>query len=266
MPLAIERLARVNRARWIGLKTLVSRECGVIVQFWGVTLAPPAITTVLYFTILGEIIGKRIGLLDGVGYLQYLAPGLIVLWVIPYSYGHTAAGFVGAQFFRFIEELLVSPLPNWVVVLGYVAGGMIRGVLVGAVAAVSALFFAHVHVHSAFLSITVLLLAALVSALGGFITAMFAKSFEQVNAIQDFILTPLMYVGGVFNSLAMLPDWAQKLSLVNPLFYVVNGFRYGVLGVSDVPVGAALSIMSGFAIALFLVALKLMAHGSGARD
>jgi len=228
-----------------------------------VTLAPPAITTVLYFTIFGEIIGRRVGSVDGFDYIQYMAPGLVVLWVIPYSYGHTAAALLGARFFRFIEEVLVSPLPDWVVMTGYVIGGMIRGCLVGIAAVATTLLFTRLHVHSVFLSVAALLLAALVSALGGFITAMFAKSFDQVATIQTLILTPLMYIGGVFNSVSTLPNWAQKLSLANPMFYIVNAFRYGVLGVSDVPIGTAFSIMVASGFVLFLAAMKLMALGSG---
>lgn len=251
---------------WIGLRTLIFRECGVIFRFWSVTLAPPAITTVLYFAVFGEIIGKRIGSLDGVDYIQYIAPGLVILWVIPYSYGHTAAGFFGARFFKFIEEVLVSPLPDWAVMMGYVIGGMIRGLLVGMSAVFTMLLFTRLHVHSIFVSVAVLLLAALVSALGGFITAMLAKSFDQVATIQALVLAPLMYIGGVFNSVSTLPNWAQNLSFANPMFYIVNAFRYGVLGVSDVPLGIAFSIIIASVLVLFLTAMKLMALGSGIRD
>ena len=251
---------------WIGLKTIVFRECGVIARYWGITLAPPVITTILYFTIFGELFGKRIGSFDGIDYIRYMAPGLIVLWVIPYSFGHTASGFVGARLFKFIEELLVSPLPGWVVMTGYVLGGMARGFLVGVAVALTTLFFTHLDVHSVTASVVALLLAALVSALGGFITAMFAKSFEHVATIQILILTPLTYIGGVFTSVSMLPKWAQDLSLANPMFYMVNTFRYGILGVSDVPVGVAFSVVCAFGTVLFLTSAKLMARGTGFRD
>jgi ABC-2 type transport system permease protein len=236
------------------------------VRYWSFTLAPPVITTILYFTIFGEIMGERIGSLDGVDYIQYIAPGLILLWVIPYSFGHTAAGLVGARFFRYIEELLVSPLPDWVIMTGYVIGGMIRGLLVAMAVTLTALFFTHLNVQSVSVSAAALLLTALVSALGGFITAMLVKTFEQVTTIQLLILTPLTYVGGVFNSLATLPDWAQALSLVNPMFYLVNAFRNGFLGVSDVPVFTAFSIISAIGIVLLFTAMRLMARGSGFRD
>ena len=251
---------------WIGLKTIVRRECGVIVRYWGITLAPPVITTILYFIVFGEVFGKRIGSFDGIDYIRYIAPGLIVLWVIPYSFGHTASGFLGARFFKFIEELLVSPLPDWVVMTGYVLGGIARGFLVGTAVVLTTLFFTPLDVHSICVSVVALFLAALVSALGGFITGMLAKTFEHVITIQILILTPLTYIGGVFSSVSMLPKWAQDLSLANPMFYMVNTFRYGILGVSDVPVGVAFSVVCACGAVLFFAAAKLMARGTGFRD
>jgi len=251
---------------WIGLKTLVSRECGVIFRFWAVTLAPPVMTTFLYFTIFGEIIGKRIGSIRGVPYIQYLAPWLVVLWVVPYAYGHTAGGFLGSRFFRYIEEVLVTPMPGWIVVLGYVLGGVIRGVLVGTIALLVIVLFTHLDVHSVVISLAVICLAAMVSALAGFITALFASSFDQVTNIQALILTPLMYVGGVFNPVASLPVWMRELSLANPMFYIVNAFRYGVLGISEVSLGTALFIMCASGLALFAAAVVLISRGVGIRE
>jgi len=251
---------------WIALKTLVLRECRVILRFWSVTLAPPIITTILYFTIFGEIIGGRIGSVEGVDYIQYLAPGLVVLWVIPYAYGHTAAGFLGARHFRYVEELVVAPLPGWIGVLGYVLGGMIRGILVGMVALATAMLFTHIKVHSVFTSAAVVCVAALVSALSGFITALFASSFDQVTTIQTLILTPLMYVGGVFNPVATLPNWAQGLSLLNPMFYTVSALRYGFLGISDVNFAMALFTMCASGLTLFVAAVLLIARGVGIRE
>ncbi len=252
--------------RWIGLKTLLRRECAVIVRFWGVTLAPPAISTVLYFIVFGEIIGKRIGSIDGFDYIEFMAPGVIVLWVIPYSFGHTAGGLLGAKFFKYIEELLVSPLPHWVIMAGYVLGGLTRGMLVGMTAAVITLCFTQVHVHSVALGLTAVALAAAVAALAGLITALFAKSFDQLFMIQGLILTPLMYLGGVFNSLSTLPPWAQTLSRANPMFYMVNAFRYGLLGESDVPIGLSMSLLSAAGVVLLLGAWALLARGVGIRE
>jgi ABC-2 type transport system permease protein len=239
---------------WTGLKTLVLRECGVVFQFWSVTLAPPVVTTVLYFAIFGEIVG-----LD---YIRFLAPGLVVLWVIPYSYGHTAAGFLGARHFKYVEELLVSPLPDRIIVAGYVIGGMVRGLVVAIAVVMLALVFTEVTFHSALVSVAALVLAALVASAGGFITATMAKSFEQVTTIEIAILTPLTYLGGVFAPLSSLPEWAQKLSLANPMFYMVDAFRYGLLGVSEVPVGFALGVLSTFAGILVFVALRRMGRAS----
>ncbi len=173
-----------NRPRWIGFKTLVRRECTVMVRFWSVTLAPPAVMTVLYFAVFGRIMGQRIGGVSGIDYVHYLAPGLILLWVIPYSFGHTAAGLLGARSFKFIEELLVSPMPDWVVMIGYVVSGMIRGVLVGIIAGIATLLFVRLNIHSVFVGVLVLSLTAFVAALGGFITGLFAKSFDQVTLIR----------------------------------------------------------------------------------
>jgi ABC-2 type transport system permease protein len=246
------------RIRWIGLKTLVRREWGTIMRFWFATLAPPVITTVLYFTIFGEVIGTRVGSFDGFELVQYMAPGLIMLWVITHAYGHTAGGFLGALIFRFLEELLVAPLPRWIVMLGYVIAGVIRGVLVGAVVAITMLVFTHLHIHSLAASVAVLVLAALVSALGGFIAALLASDFDHVYGIQNLVLVPLLYIGGVFTPVATLPGWAQTLTLANPMFYIVNAFRYGVLGVSDVPIAIAVWMLSLAALGLACAAIILM--------
>lgn len=251
---------------WIGLNTIVRRECGVIVRFWTVTFAPPVMTTLLYFVVFGDVLGKRIGSFGGIDYIHYVAPGLIVLWVIPYAFAHTAGGFLGARIFKFLEEILVTPLPAWAVTLGYVAGGVLRGFVVGAAAAVTTLLFTHLHIRSVPVTIAAMSLAALVASLGGFIASLFAKTFEQVQMIQGSILTPLVFFGGVFNPISLLPGWAQTLSLANPMLYMVNAVRYGLLGVSDVPVGPALTMMAVAGCALFLVAVKLLAGGKSIRE
>ena len=251
---------------WIGLQTVIRRECAVIAEFWSVTLAPPIMSTLLYFAVFGDILGKRIGSFGGVDYLHYVAPGLIILWVIPCSFGHTASGFLGARFFKYLEEILVTSLPDWAVMAGYVVGGMLRGFVVGAAAAVTALFFVHIRVESLLVTVAALSLAALVSALAGFVTSLFAQSFEQVQAIQGLILTPLMFFGGVFSPLSVFPGWARKLALANPLLYMVSAVRYGLLGVADVPVGVTFAVMGAAAIALFLAGERLLARGKGLRD
>jgi ABC-2 type transport system permease protein len=198
--------------RWVGFSTIVIREFSRIIRIWGQTIVPPAITATLYFLIFGSLIGPRIGDMGGYTYMQYIAPGLIMMSVITNSYGNVVSSFFGAKFGRHIEELLVSPLPNWLIVLGYVAGGLMRGLLVGIVVTLVALLFTRLHVEHWFAVVGAVVLTALVFSLGGFVNAIFAKNFDQVTFIPTFILTPLTYLGGVFYSITMLPDWAQKLS------------------------------------------------------
>lgn len=252
--------------RWIGFKTIVIREYGRIIRIWGQTLVPSAVTATLYFVIFGSLIGRRVGQMGGFDYMQFIAPGLIMMSVITNSYANVVSSFFGAKFGKHVEELLVSPLPNWIIVSGYMAGGLVRGVLVGAVVTVVSLFFAHLSIHHVFVTFAAVLLTAIVFSLGGFINAVFAKNFDQVNWIPTFILTPLTYLGGVFYSVSLLPEWAQKLSLANPILHMVNAFRYGFLGVSDVSLVTAFTIMMLSAVVLFAVALFLMNRGTGMRD
>jgi ABC-2 type transport system permease protein len=256
----------VGYARWVGFRTILVREWGRIIRIWGQTIVPSAVTATLYFVIFGSLIGKRVGPMGGFDYMQYIAPGLIMMAVITNSYGNVVSSFFGAKFQRFLEEISVSPLPNWVVVAGYVGGGMLRGLLVGGVVTVVSLLFTRLQVHHAFAILAAVLLTSAIFALGGFINAVFAKSFDHVNWIPTFVLTPLTYFGGVFYSISLLPEWAQKVSVVNPVLHMVNAFRYGFLGTSDVNVGLAFGIMSLAAAALFWVAVELMNRGIGMRE
>jgi ABC-2 type transport system permease protein len=198
--------------------------------------------------------------------MQYIAPGLIMMSVITNSYGNVVSSFFGAKFGKHLEELLVSPLPSWVIVSGYISGGLVRGMMVGAVVTTVSLIFARMQVHHLGIVIAAVMLTSVIFALGGFINAVFARNFDQVNWIPTFILTPLTYFGGVFYSVSMLPPWAQTLSHFNPILHMVNAFRYGFLGVSDVSVTQAFVIMIVLAVALFTVALTLMQRGVGIRD
>jgi ABC-2 type transport system permease protein len=236
------------------------------VRIWGQTLVPSAVTAILYFVIFGSLIGRRIGPMGGVDYMQYIAPGLIMMSVITNSYGNVVSSFFGAKFGKHVEELLVSPLPNWIIVLGYATGGLVRGLMVGGVVTLVSLLFAHLPVHHVALVLAAVLLTSLIFSLGGFINAVFARNFDQVNWIPTFILTPLTYFGGVFYSVSMLPDWARALSHVNPILHMVNAFRYGFLGTSDVNVPVAFAIMVALVIALFVTALTLLERGVGIRD
>ncbi len=257
---------RLNVVRWIGFKTIVIREYGRIIRIWGQTIVPSVVTSVLYFAIFGSLIGRRVGVMGGFDYKQYIAPGLIMMSVITNSYGNVVASFFGAKFGKHVEELLVSPLPNWVIVAGYATGGMVRGVLVGLAVTAVSLVFTHLHVHHLALILSALLLTSLTFALAGFLNALFAKNFDQVNWIPAFVLTPLTYFGGVFYSVSLLPDWARALSYVNPILYMVNAFRFGFLGVSDVHVGVAFALMAGAAAVLFATAVMLMNRGTGIRE
>jgi ABC-2 type transport system permease protein len=252
--------------RWVGFKTIIIREYNRIIRIWGQTLVPSAVTASLYFVIFGSLIGKRVGPMDGFDYRQYIAPGLIMMSVITNSYSNVVSSFFGAKFGKHVEELLVSPLPNWLIVLGYAAGGMVRGLLVGAVVTIVSLIFTHLPVHHIGLIVFAVLLTSMVFALGGFINALLAKNFDQVNWIPTFILTPLTYFGGVFYSISLLPEWAQKLSYANPILHMVNAFRFGFLGTSDVNVWLALGIMILAAAILFSAAVVMMNRGQGIRD
>jgi ABC-2 type transport system permease protein len=252
--------------RWTGFRTIVIREFGRIVRIWGQTLVPPAITATLYFVIFGSLIGRRIGDMGGFSYIQYIAPGLIMLSVITNSYGNVVSSFFGAKFGRHIEELLVAPLPNWLIVLGYVAGGVLRGLLVGLVVMLIALFFTHLHVEHWLVVIGAVLLTATVFSLLGFINAVFAKNFDQITFVPTFILTPMTYLGGVFYSISMLPEWAQQASRANPILYMVNAFRYGFLGQSDVGLGVSFGIMVLALVVLFAACVWLMEKGTGTRE
>lgn len=256
----------LGRIRGIGFRTIIIREYGRIMRIWGQTLVPSAVTSTLYFVIFGSLIGRRVGAMDGFDYRAYLAPGLIMMSVITNSYGNVVSSFFGAKFGKHIEELLVSPLPNWVIVLGYVCGGLMRGIMVGIVVTVVALLFTRLHVHHIGIIVAAVVLTSAVFSLGGFINAVFAKNFDQVNWIPAFVLTPLTYFGGVFYSVDLLPEWARKVSMVNPILHMVNAFRYGFLGTSDVSVGGAFGIMMVCVAGLFTWAVLLLNRGTGTRD
>jgi ABC-2 type transport system permease protein len=252
--------------RWIGFKTIVIREYGRIIRIWGQTIVPSAVTATLYFVIFGSLIGRRVGAMGGFDYMQYIAPGVIMMAVIQNSYANVVSSFFGAKFGKHLEEMLVSPLPSWVIVSGYVAGGVVRGLLVGSGVTIVALLFTHLHVHHLLVILAAVLLTSITFSLGGFLNALYAKNFDQVNWIPTFILTPLTYFGGVFYSISVLPMWAQKISYVNPILHMVNAFRFGFLGTSDIDIWVAFTLMVAAAVALFTTAVLLMNRGSGIRE
>jgi ABC-2 type transport system permease protein len=251
---------------WIGFKTIIIREFSRIVRIWGQTIVPPAVTATLYFIIFGSLIGRRVGQVGGFDYMQFIAPGLIMMTVIQNSYGNVVSSFFGAKFGKHIEELLVSPLPNWLIVLGYTMGGVLRGVLVGSVVTLVSLFFTHLSLLHVFAIVSAVLLTSFVFALGGFINALFAKNFDQISWFPTFVLTPLTYLGGVFYSVTMLPGWAHLASNINPILYMVSAFRFGFLGTSDVDLRLAYGIMVSAALIMFSLAVALLNRGTGIRD
>jgi ABC-2 type transport system permease protein len=250
---------------WVGYKTIVRKEITRILRIWGQTIVPPAITMALYFIIFGELIGRRIGDMGGFSYMEYLVPGLVIMSVITNSYGNMVSSFFGAKFGKHIEELLISPLPNWVILLGYVTGALARGLMVGAVVLMISLLFTHLQVANVLVTISVLLLTAIVFALAGMINAIYARKFDDIAIIPTFVLTPLTYLGGVFYSISLLPPFWQKLSIANPILYMVNGFRYGILGVSDVSLLQSYAVIIGAGALLFCFCMWLLQRGTGLR-
>ena len=256
----------IARRNLVALGTVTRREVMRILRIWTQTLIPPAITMTLYFLIFGGLIGSRVGEMDGIKYMDFIVPGLVMMSVIQNSYGNISSSFFGAKFGRHIEELLVSPMPNWVILLGYVGGAVLRGVLVGAIVLCIAMFFTEVKVPHPLVMVSSVLLGAIIFSLAGFINAVFAKKFDDVAIVPTFILTPLTYLGGVFYSVKLLPDWAEAATHANPIFYMVNAFRYGLLGVSDVSMWTAYALMLGFVAVLGGLALWLLKRGTGMRS
>jgi ABC-2 type transport system permease protein len=250
----------------VALHTLVRKEMSRVTRIWVQTIVPPIITMSLYFLIFGNLIGRRIGQMDGFDYMQYIAPGLIMMSVIQNSYGNVVSSFFGAKFQRHLEEMLVSPMPTYAIILGHVAGGVLRGLIVGFIVTLIALFFTKLKVANALITLSVIILTAVVFALAGLINAILARKFDDISIIPSFVLAPLTYLGGVFYSITLLPEFAQKLSLLNPILYMVNAFRYGMLGVSDIDIGRAYAIIFVFIAVLFGASMILMKKGIGIRE
>ncbi|WP_432698248.1 ABC transporter permease [Marinobacterium sp. YM272] len=246
--------------------TIVVKEVRRFTRIWPQTLLPPAITMTLYFIIFGNLIGSRIGEMGGFDYMEYIVPGLIMMSVITNSYGNVVSSFFGTKFQHNIEELLVAPVPNWVILTGYVIGGMARGLAVGLIVTILSLFFTDLQIHHLGVTIGIVLLTSIVFALGGFINAVFATTFDDISIIPTFVLTPLTYLGGVFYSIELLPSFWQGVSQLNPILYMVNTFRYGILGVSDINVGFAFTMILVFIVVLAGFSLHLLNIGKGIRN
>jgi ABC-2 type transport system permease protein len=250
----------------VAVRTIIHKEVSRVLRIWVQTIVPPAITMTLYFIIFGNLIGRRIGTMDGFDYMQYIAPGLIMMSVITNSYGNVVSSFFGAKFSGHIEEMLVSPMSNATIIIGHVAGGVLRGLLVGTLVTAIALFFTRLEIAHPFIMISVVLLSSIVFSLAGFINAVFAKKFDDISIVPTFVLTPLTYLGGVFYSISMLPEFWQNVSKANPVLYMVNAFRYGILGTSDISITHAYTILLGFVALLFSACFFLMKKGVGIRE
>ncbi len=250
----------------IALQSILTKEITRFMRIWVQTLVPPAITMSLYFVIFGSLIGSRIGEMNGFSYMEFIVPGLIMMSVITNSYANVASSFFSAKFQRNVEELLVAPVPNYIIVLGYVGGGMARGILVGLIVTVLSLFFVTISIHNLAIIILTVVLTSMLFALGGLINAVYAKTFDDISIIPTFVLTPLTYLGGVFYSLTLLPGFWQQLAQLNPIVYMVNAFRFGFLGYSDVNLWLALAVVVGFILVLFSYAMYLINKGIGLRS
>lgn len=257
----------MTRAEYgVALNTILVKEIRRFTRIWVQTLLPPAITMTLYFVIFGNLVGSRIGEMGGFDYMKYIVPGLIMMAVITNAYGNVVSSFYSAKFQRSIEELLVSPVPNHIILLGYVLGGVARGVAVGVIVTLLSLFFTKLSIHHIFIVIYTVVMTAALFSLGGFINAVYAKSFDDISIVPTFVLTPLTYLGGVFYSIDMLPAFWQGVSLLNPIVYMVNAFRYGVLGVSDVNVYLSLFMITMVTAGLYFFAYRLLKNGTGIRE
>ncbi len=252
--------------QWIAFCTILLKEIRRYMRIWTQTLLPPAITMSLYFVIFGTLIGSRIGEMGGFSYMQFVVPGLIMMAVVTNSYSNVVSSFFGAKYNHSVEELLVSPVPNWIILSGYVLGGVCRGLMVAVIVTTLSMFFAELTIYNLPVTIAIVVVTSILFALFGFINAIYANNFDDISIIPTFVLTPLIYLGGVFYSMDLLPDFWAMVSKINPLVYVVNGFRYGVLGVSDVNVVFAFSMILMFTVVAFSYSMHLLNTGKGLRQ
>ncbi len=250
----------------VAFRTILRREIVRFMRIWLQTLLPSTVTMTLYFIVFGQLIGERIGTMDGIPYPAFVAPGLIMMAVITNSYSNVVSSFFSAKFQRFVEEMMISPTSGTVILLGYVAGGVARGILVGCMVTVVALFFTRLEVHSVLVTASVVVLTSVLFATGGFINAIFARKFDDISIVPTFVLTPLTYLGGVFYSVDLLPPFWKTVSLVNPILYMINAFRFGILGKSDIDIGVALSVIVVFVVGLLGVASYMIHRGVGLRS
>ncbi len=253
------------RTNWVAYRTIATKEIRRFLRIWLQTILPAAITMGLYLIIFGGLIGPRIGEMAGYRYMDFIIPGVIMMSVITNSYANVVSSFFGAKFQRHIEELLISPIPNYVILLGYVSGGVARGLSVAVAVTGVSMFFWDIQVHNVMITLVVVIFTATLFSLAGFINGVFAKTFDDISIIPTFVLTPLTYLGGIFYTIDMLPTFWQGASLLNPILYMVDAFRYGILGVSDINIWTAFAIILGFIAGLYTTCLVLLNKGIGVR-
>lgn len=246
---------------WIAYRTIVVKEVLRFSRIWVQTIFPPIITTSLYFLIFGGLMGARIGQMQGVDYLQFIIPSVILMTVIQNAYSNTVSSFFLAKFNHSIEELLVSPVPYWVILLGYISGGVLRGLIVGISVFITVYLFVDFEIYSIAITLTVFVLTAILFALAGFINAIFAKSFDDISIVPTFVLLPMIYLGGMFYSINILPEFWQDVSKFNPIYYMVDGFRLGFLGSSNSDFLTSISIVLLMIGLLAVVAFYLLKKG-----
>jgi ABC-2 type transport system permease protein len=258
-----------NYRKWVAFYTMLRKDVIRIFRIWVQTFLPSVVTSVLYFAVFGTILGSRIGEMQGVDYMEFVVPGLVMLAIVTSAYANSSFTFFQSKFFmRSIDEMLVSPMPPWLIIAGFIAGGVVRGVLVGTLVLAVSLFFTglSVSIHSALIIFFFAILTSLVFALAGLVNGVYAKTIDGINLVPTFVLTPLVYLGGIFYSVHALPTWWQMLTYANPLFYLINGFRYGFLGISDVSLLLSVGLLSAMIVSLILINMYLIRTGLGLKQ
>lgn len=251
---------------WISYYTMVRKEFVRMVRIWSQTLLPPIVTTSLYFVVFGSFIGRQLASINGHSYMQFIVPGLIMMSVITSSYMNTVSTFYFAKWQRNLDEVLVSPTPDWVVVAGFVSGGMLRGLLVGFLVLLVSLFFTHLVIYNIVVLLAAVILTSMALSLAGLVNGIFAKGFDGISIVPTFVLTPLTYLGGVFYSVNQFSPFWRTLSMFNPILYIINAFRYGFLGISDVSIAFSFTLLGGLVVVLLILALVLFKRGIGFKN
>jgi len=254
-----------NSEKITAFNTIVAKEFLRFIRIWIQTILPSMITMALYFVIFGNLIGSQIGDMQGFRYIDYIVPGLIMMAVITNSYANVVSSFYGSKFQGHVQEMLVSPVPNYIILTGFLIGGVARGLIVGVGVTVVSMFFTDLNIYNIWVLLSVFVLTAILFALAGFINGVYARSFDDISIIPTFVLTPLTYLGGVFYTITLLPEFWQKVSLANPILYMVSAFRYGFLGKTDINIYISYGIIISFIVVLYVMSLRLLQKGHGIR-